>query len=334
MAKKILLWTIVTLCFSAYHIEAYSQESEADSLSGYLKIEVREMDSVYVAINDDFDSVLKVASGDTLTLAAGSTKIRVIQMYYQDLVRTVEIEEGEIRNFAMRLLPVRGNEELSRRSSYPRLFWKANNFILSDPETDLFIDGVYVGSHFARINTVGSFEVQGVHDNGDEFTKSFDVSAQAPFHFHQMHMKPSRSTARLLSVLPGGSQLYKKQILKAAAFSVVTIGGAALALSYESRYQESISEFNQLERRYISANNPEEALRLGAEAEVAYDRSVSLSRDRNRVLYGTALVYLANVVDGFIAPSIGYRDKSRTIDPYLDFDTIYRQPVIGIKSSF
>jgi len=45
-------------------------------------------------------------------------------------------------------------------------------------------------------------------------------------------------------------------------------------------------------------------------------------------------VYVANIVDGFIAPSIGYRDESRAIDPYLDFDPVYRQPVVGVKSNF
>jgi len=334
MAKKFIAYTLVLLSFSIYHQEAYTQEINPENSFGYLKVEVRDLDSVYVAINDNFDSVLKIASGDTLSLMPGTAKVRIIKEYYLDVVRAFEIKEGEIRSIVTQLLPVRGSKPLSRRSSYPRLFWAANNFILSDPDTDLFVNGKYVGSHYARIDTVGKFEVQGVHTSGAEFTKTFNSEAGTPFHFHQKHLKPSRSNARLLSFLPGGSQLYKKQNLKAVSFSAAIIAGAALASSYEFQYQNSISEFNELNTKYKSANNAEEAFRLGSEAEVAHDRSVRLSKNRNRVLYGVGVVYLVNIVDGFIAPAIGYRDKNRSIDPFLDFDQSYRQPVIGVKSSF
>jgi hypothetical protein len=318
-------------CFS---FEAYSQRLNSDEQGGYLKITILDQDSAHVVINEDFDAVLKIASGDTLSLETGVAKVRVIKEYYKDMVRTTEVEGGDIKRLLVRLSPIRGNKEMSRRSSYPRLFWEANNFILSDPETDLYINGSLAGRQYTVVDTVGTFEVRGVHESGREFTTTFRAGPEAPFHFHGEFVKPSAKSARLLSMVPGGSQLYKKQTLKGIAFSVVTLGGAALAYSYESRYQDEVSEFNRLNSLYISANNPEEAFRLGNEAEKAHEKSVSLSQYRNRVLYGTALVYLANIVDGFIAPPIGYRDESRTINPYLDFDPAFKQPVIGIKSSF
>jgi len=315
-------------------LRAQELRAEGKTEPGYLKITILDQDSAHVVINENFDAVLKIASGDTLSVAPGVAKVRIIKQYYMDGVRTAEISEGEIKRVLLRLIPVRGKQEMSRRSSYPRLFWEANNFILSDPETDLYINGSLAGRQYAVINTAGSFEVKGVHESGREFTTTFRAVPEAPFQFHREFVKPSAKRARLLSVVPGGSQFYKKHTLKAVAFSVVTLGGAALAYSYESRYQDQISEFNRLNSLYRSATNPEEAFRLGNEAEEAYKSSVSLSQNRNRVLYATALVYLANIVDGFMAPSIGYRDESRTIDPYLDFDPAYKQPVIGVKSSF
>jgi hypothetical protein len=317
-----------------YHQKSYSQELNPENLNGYLSVNINYIDSVYVAINDDFDSVFKIASGDTLTLETGITKLRFIKKYYLDLVTTVEIEDGETERLGIQMEPVRGRKMLSHWSSYPRLFWEANNFILSDPGTELFVNGEYAGSHFARLDTVGTFEVTGIHSSGSTFTKTFSASAEIPFHFHEKYVKPSRATAWSLSFLPGGSQLYKRQLLKAAAFTVVTLGGATLAYSYESRYQNSMDEFNMLNDQYKAARNPLDAIQLGLETENAYNNSVNLSKTRNRIIYGTALVYLINIVDGFMAPSIGFRDSKKDIDPYFDFDPIYRQPVVGVKTSF
>lgn len=326
---------LILACFGLTdRLTAQELRAEGKIQPGYLKITILDQDSVHVVINEDFNTLLKIASGDTLSIAPGVAKVRIIKQYYMDGVRTAEISEGEIKRVLLRLIPVRGKEEMSRRSSYPRLFWEANNFILSDPETDLYINGSLAGRQYAVIDTVGSFEVKGVHESGREFTTTFRTVPEAPFQVHREFVKPSANRARLLSFVPGGGQLYKKQTLKAVAFSAITLGGAVLAYSYESQYQDRIGEFNRLNSLYRSANNPEEAFRLGNDAEEAYKSSVSLSQSRNRVLYATALVYLANIVDGFIAPAIGYRDKSRSIDPYLDFDPAFKQPVIGVKSSF
>jgi len=336
MIKKFILIILFACCLLICQERSFSQDLNPENPSGYLRINVTDLDSVYVVINDNFNAVFNIASGDTLTLATGTTKVRIIKKYYQDLVTTVKIQEGEIRRLGTQLMPLSGREieKQSLRSSYARLFWEANNFILSDPETDLFVNGEYVGTHFAKIDTVGTFDVTGIHSSGATFTKTFMANAESPFHFHQKHVKPSRATSWSMSILPGGSQFYKKQTLKGFAFTALTLGGAALAYSYESRYQESFEEFGMLNNMYRSTDNPYDAIQLGFEAEKAYNRSVSLSKTRNRILYGTALVYFINIVDGFMAPAIGFREQSRLINPYLDFDHVYQQPVIGVKTNF
>ncbi|WP_372906429.1 DUF5683 domain-containing protein [Rhodohalobacter sp.] len=339
MINTILKLILLVVVLGVASKIGYSQKSdslmsdEAETI-GYLKIVVQDQDSINVVINNDFEEVLKIMSGDTISLNTGVNRVRVIKQYYMDLERNVKIEKGGLKRIVMRLVPVRGNMQISRRSSYPRLFWGANNFILTDPETDLFLNGEYAGTQYAIVDTTRRFEIRGVHPSGEEFSTSFSPGEGAVFNFHQRYVKPSRPKARKLSLLPGGSQFYKKQILKAVAFSVVTLGGAALAYSYETRYQDAKTDFDRINTLYKRSNSPEEAFQLGTEAEEAFDKSVSLSASRNRILYGTALLYLANIVDGFIAPSIGYRDESRMIDPYLDFDPAYQQPVIGVKSSF
>jgi len=309
-------------------------ESESEDTFGYLRVNVVDLDSAYVVINEDFKSFFEIASGDTLTLPTGQTKIRIIKRYFVDQVTTFEIEEGITNRLSANLIPTRGREASSLRSSYPRLFWGANNFVLSDPETELFVNGEYVGTHFARIDTVGRFDVKGIHSSGATFSRTFEAPEDQLFHFHQKHLQPSRTTSRALSILPGGSQFYKGQNIKAVSFITGILGGAALAYSYDNRYQQSYDEFNMLADLYILAGNPSDAYRLGLEAQNALDDAERYSTTRDWIIYGTALLYVINVVDGFLAPTIGFRDKSRLINPYMDFDPVYQQPVIGFQTSF
>jgi len=305
----------------------------ADS-TGYLKIDILDQDSIYVVINNNFENILKIESGDTLSFKPGVINLRIIKQYYLDLVRNMKAEEGTLKSFQFRLIPIRSNTQMSRRSSYPRIFWQANHFIQSDPDTDLYIDGQFAGTQYATVDTSGSFEVKGIHESGKEFIQMLRTEGVSSFNYHELYMKPDRRKAFTLSFLPGGSQLYKRQKIKGILFSTVIAGGLTATYFYEQRFQTQKQSFNDANSRYFRASTHQEAFRLGFEAEQEYDEMLRFSKIRNRVLLGTAAVYLANIVDGFIAPSIGYRDESRKIDPYLDFDSMYRQPVIGIKSSF
>lgn len=339
MANTIL--KLLSLLLVLALVTEYSYAQQSDSLhvdeplkTGYLELNVTDQDSFYVVINNRFSDVFEIASGDSIELEAGRIHFRIVKQYYMDLQRFITIEENKTHSIGTNLIQAQGNTQRSQQSSYPRLFWEGNNFIQSDPNTDLYVNGENAGTGFAIVDTTRRFEVKGVHPSGREFSTVFTPVEGMQFNYHERYIKPSRSKARMLSILPGGSQLYKKQTLKALAFSVVTIGGAALAYSYETRYQDSKSTYNQLNNQYKTAGNPREAFILGNEAEEAFDEAASIARTRNRIIYGTALIYIANFVDGFIVPSLGYRDESRTINPYLDFDPAYKQPVIGIKSSF
>ncbi len=329
------LFVLFLFCFGINTL-TFSQNSneETENDFGYLKIEILNQDSVHVIVNDDFETLQKIVSGDTLALIPGRNSIRIISQHYLDMVRNYDVEEGQMKEVRLRMKPFLDNKELSRRSSYPRIFWEANNFILTDPDTDLYIDGLYVGRHYVIIDTAESFKVTGINESGVKLTKTLQPDDKSFFNFHKLFMKPSRKKARLLSFVPGGSQLYKRQKFKGIAFSMATIGGLSLAFYYESQIWGKKREFKQLNSEYQSATDPEEVFTIGVEIERTVNESVKFSNRRDNILLGTTLVYLANIVDGFIAPKIGFRNESLKIDPYLDFDSQYRQAVVGIKSSF
>ncbi|MCH8558155.1 MAG: DUF5683 domain-containing protein [Balneolia bacterium] len=336
--KKLILPLALLLLISlaeASYSQAIDNDSEDEVLNGYLRIAVAGMDSAYVVINDDFKGALHFASGDTLALPVGSADLRIIQRYYVDQTASFTIEENEVTGWRASLVPIAGRSRLIGMSSYPRIFWGANNFILSDPETELYINAEYIGTHFATVDTTGRFEVLGVHSSGATFRKTFRADDdESLFHSHRRMLQPSRTISMALSWVPGGSQFYKGQNIKAASFITGLLGGTALAFNYDSLYRERYDEFNELADLYASAGDVSEAYELGIRAQSARDDAERYANIRDVFIYGTAVLYLVNIVDGFIAPSIGFRDSSRIINPYMDFNPVYRQPVIGFQASF
>ena len=339
MTKQFITLACAFLFVGAFSDSLFAQhtfglsEDLTDS-TGYLKPEITDQDSFYVVLNHKFDEALYIATGDSIEVKAGQIHLRYVKQYYIDVEQNVTVEPDDVKKIGTRLLPVRGNEMRSRRSSYPRLFWDSNNFVLSDPDTELYINGSYAGQHYMTVDTTKTFEVTGIHSSGREFKATFTPEAGKPFNFYQHYARPKKWKSRYLSFLPGGSQFYTNEPIKGVAFTALTAAGAGLAFLYETKYQDQLDSYNQLRSEYGSAINPEEAFLLGNRTEAAFDKAESYSKTRNRLLLGTVMVYVANIVDGFIAPSIGYRDESRAIDPYLDFDPVYRQPVVGVKSNF
>jgi len=333
-----LILPLALLLILSFTVASYSQEPQNDAedekLTGFLRINIVGLDSAYVIINDDFDAALHIASGDTLTFPVGPLNIRIVKPYYVDQLADFTIRDGEVIGLRSSLVPIQGRRILFGRSSYPRLFWGGNHFILSDPETDLFMDGEFIGRHYAVVDTTGRFEVTGVHSSGARFTRRFRSDDESYFNSHQRFLQPSRTTSIALSVVPGGSQFYKNQNIKAVSFIAGMLGGTALAFNYDALYRERYDEFNELADRYLESGNVSEAYLLGIEAQRARDDAERYATTRDVFIYGTALLYLVNIVDGFIAPSIGFRDSNRIINPYLDFDPVYQQPVIGFQTSF
>ena len=336
MIKVFRVLCLIFIIYAHSIDDLFSQSSTgvAGDSTGYLKVSVLNQDSVFVVINEDFGVIHKIASGDTLALTPGKKSIRIIKQNYIDLVRNYEIEERNMSELRADIKPFFNKKELSRKSSYPRIFWRGNNFILTDPNTELYIDGTFAGRHYAVIDTVGNFKVTAIHESGEKFTKTLQTDEMSTFNFYKLFAKPDKKKARLLSFVPGGSQIYKGQMIKGIGISVAAVGGLSLAIYYESRLRSKNREFRQLNTEYLSATDPEEVFILGLEVEKAFNESVKLSNRRNNILLGTTIVYLANIVDGFIAPQIGFRNESLKIDPYFDLDSQHRQPVIGIKSSF
>src|SRR6056297_106792 len=339
MTKKFVTLACTFLFVYASSTSVFAQhtfglsEDPADS-TGYLKPTITDQDSFYVVLNHQFDKALHISSGDSIEVKAGPVHLRYVKQYYVDIEQNVTVEPDEVYKITTRLLPVRGEKARSKRSSYPRLFWDSNNFVLSDLDTDLYINGSYEGQHYITVDTTNTFEVTGIHSSGREFKSTFTPEIGKSFNFYQHYARPEKWKSRYLSSLPGASQFYTDEPLKGVAFTALTAAGAGLAFLYETKYQDQLDSYNQLRKEYRSAINPGEAFVLVNRTEAAFEKAESYSKTRNRLLLGTALVYVANIVDGFIAPSIGYRDESRAIDPYLDFDPVYRQPVVGVKSNF
>ncbi|MFU8812966.1 MAG: DUF5683 domain-containing protein [Balneolaceae bacterium] len=311
--------------------------TEPDTTSyGFIKITVTNLDSFYVVVNEDFETIYSVSSGDSLKIVAGRNQVRIFQRSYADIFLFRRIEENRTNHLVTNILPLtRPSWEVQSRSSYPKVFWGGENFILSDPGTDLYIDDEYIGTEYAVIDTVGNFTVTGITDSGERFTRTYstlDKTGRFNVYEHSFGLKKSR--VRALSLLPGASQAYKGQTIKAISISAVAAAAVFLAINYENTFQSRWSEFTTTRQLYNRAADPSEVFRLGNEADALFRESQRASRNRNRVLIGASVLYLYNVIDGNRTPSVGYRTTRFSFDPYLDIHGSDPIPSVRINQNF
>ena len=317
----------------------YAQDKEAaekvaaekeDPMHGYLKVEVIQIDSFYVVINNDFSKVHHFASGDSLALEAGIYLITLVKAYHRDVNYTVSIREGETRRMRAHMFALYNLPASKKQSSYPRIHWGAGTVVVSDHDSDIYVDGEYSGTGFAVVHHSERFTVESRNPAGDVRSRTFR-STQASFEVFELYHRPDRSRAMQWAVVPGAPQIYKKQHLKggliASGFSIVS----GFAIFNELRFRSYNRDYEDVQALYRRARDPDSALQLGNEAEDLFEQAGKYSTRRNYFLLGATIIYAYGIVDGILSPPGGFRNPNLTIDPYLDFEERSVQVGISVK---
>ncbi len=103
---------------------------------------------------------------------------------------------------------------------------------------------------------------------------------------------------------------YKHQYNKS---SFIKIGLALSVISvstFELKYRNNRSEFDDLIVDYRESNAPNEVTKLGNRLDILDDRLKSDALFRNLSLFTLISTYLYNVIDGiYTKPTMGYRNK-------------------------
>lgn len=121
-------------------------------------------------------------------------------------------------------------------------------------------------------------------------------------------LKPKRTSAILLSVLPGLGQYYKQHKTRSLLFGVSFVTGAVLTTVKHFEYKSNNKKYNDLNEQYKNASSEINALYLGNETQKYYKLSKQSSRARDSFLYITSGIYLLSILDVLISePASGYK---------------------------
>lgn len=278
-----------------------------------------DVDSFYVAVDEDFDHAPYISSQDSLTLSPGRHTIRIIKKYYMDNFFNVNVKPNLRGAIVFEMRPFDKPEDQKKRSSYPRLHWGALAVVKTDPEADLYMDGTFVGKGVGMIDSTGTFDIQSRFPSGKVLSKTIDTQKQlTPFHVYELFHRPDRKTSLLLSLLPGATQIYQREKIKGYGLLASTLIGSGLAVKFHIDFANTYRTFKRTRTRYTSSSEPSQALELGDLAERQLRQANKVADKRNILLYATTAVYLYNIIDAWIKPNVGYR-KTVRIDPYIDF---------------
>lgn len=326
------------------NITVYSEEQfynrdkkeEIDYKNTYLKV-VTNTDSLYVRSTDSENSILRIASGDSILYQPGNRMISISHPYGEELRTRKILEEGKttVLEHSFKLTQpstVNLSDNLATRPHYG-----SNLMIVSDDDSEININGEYLGLGAVKLNyRTGPVDVlinnpsTGEHSYSGKITnlsmeKAIVIDA---------YTKPVKSLSQVLGILPGLSQWYKGQRLKSALISggFLAIGG--ITMERNAQYSRELTEFRRIERLYNRADTGAEALELGNQLEHQQTITKRFDNQRRVFLGLTSIAYIFNLYDAFFnEPKSGFRKKT-DIEFYFQQNSISDQPFTSMTLKY
>ncbi|MEQ8523400.1 DUF5683 domain-containing protein [Gracilimonas sp.] len=295
----------------------FSTTLYAQNKTGFIKFEFN-TDSAYVIPGNDLFEAVKLASGDSLKFTEG-TRLLSFQTYF-DKSKTQFIKViGDSTVIYSHTFEKNGLSIAALSDNIAaRDYYNANAMILTDEDSEIFFEGNYVGTGFAKFNTFGNIGKLTIKNPDFGISESRLNIPEQKLIFITDKLRPSKSAARFFSVFPGASQFYKRQHVKALLLgaSAVTIFAAAALKS--ANYKEELSLFKEYQNNYENAETEQIALRFGDLAESQQSKVKKLDNQRRGLLLAGILIYGYNIYDAFTSkPAGGYLKKKRDFQFYL-----------------
>lgn len=328
-ATCLLLLILTGLTCTGYTQGMETAEKEGPS-TGYLHIQVVDIDSFYVVVNNDFSKVYHFASGDSLALEEGKYRFTLAKAYFRDLDFMENISEGETRRVSFHMFALINLPATRKQSSFPRIHWGNGAVVVSDHDSDIYVNGEYSGTGSAVVHHRDRFTVESRNPAGEVRSRTIRPT-QASFKVFELYHRPDRNRAMLWAMLPGAPQFYKDQYLKgvliASGFAIV----AGFAVHIDSRFRSYNRDYNDILTLYRRESDPRKAFHMGKEADDLFGRANRYWTGRNYLIMGAAIIYAYGILDGISSPPGGFRNTNLTIDPYLDFEESSVQVGISVK---
>lgn len=121
---------------------------------------------------------------------------------------------------------------------------------------------------------------------------------------YNVSLDPKTKGAAFLrsAILPGWGQAYQEKKIRSWVYSTLFIGSGAGAIVYTYKYNQAVSDYNDIYDQYLSAVEDAEINRLRNELKSSFD-SVESNENLCSIFYATtALIWVWNIVDVLLLP--------------------------------
>lgn len=320
-----------------------AQENSNNANLGQLKIVIHvELGFYYLIVDKDYDNFISVNNDSLFSLPVGLHDFTIVSNKFQDYYFTVNIVEGITLTHDCNIMTELKDKNLYHGSSYPWIKSKINAEIYTDDDSEIFIDGKFLGKG-PMLNDLseGKHIIESKNNFAETSVRNINISSKE-FQTILIYNKPEKTWAQLLGFFPGASQIYKGQNFRGYTYIGLTVTCIAFAIKYH--YSFINNNDNYLEyKRFYNGSDDEYAIINGEkiypvlinaiETQKYYDSAKNDAKLRDIFIYSTFGIYLINIIDAlFIEPSGGYR-KSNEKNLMQGFSMNLGKSAIGINYS-
>lgn len=306
------------LFFGTYSIGLKAQNTHG---YGFLKFNLN-VDSATLVANNNYYELRKIANGDSIRLFAGKNLINLSVPFDEkkEVYIPIYADSTAILSHIFKdsnLTPGAMNGNVAAR-----YYYDANVMILTDDESEIFLDDTLMGTGFVQF-IMEKKNAQVTIKNPDFGKKRFPLKIRGSrVNFREFYRRPKKSNARFLAYFPGASQLYKRQYLKSGAFLVASYIFVKRTFDNFVEHSNEMDVFNNYTSRYEKADTPEDALLWGDLAEAQSDKIKQLDSRRKKLLLSSLIIYGLNILDAYKShPKGGYREDQKPLEFYLSINT-------------
>jgi membrane protein implicated in regulation of membrane protease activity len=289
-----------------------AQTSQDTTALGRIKVVMPvEVDSVYVIVDGDVWNAQKVPNGVPAAVPSGrEITVRLAAERRPDVMITDTFSPDETTTVRPRTKRLFRTDYL-KESSYPALRAGHNVRITTGPESMISVNGDPIGHAAGTVRlSHGRHDVTVDHPEDESKTQTFEVVTQ-PLRLYSItvYTRPAlRSTSRLLSVVPGASQIYKDQKSKGYMLASTFVVASFVSIWQHRRFGQALTDREALRDDYWTTETETRAFRLGNEIASLTRRAnrVSTIRDVSLGLMGATFLY--SLLDAWLdTPERGYR---------------------------
>ncbi len=273
-----------------------------ESGSGSLQINVNLPEPFYVVIDDNLIEAQKVDSGSVFKVETGFHSFVIVSKFAEDHFFHAIIEEDKLTLYDHRFT----NYRINYNSTFNQLENRQNLFIRTDPNSEIYLDGEYVGKHTqSLLLNSGDYTIKTVHPSEGSLQQRITIDYGDDEYVSRYNI-PQHENSSIASILPGAGYILNGQDHKAIA-TYITMGllaGSYFTIEKKITRQRRIWDVEKLESLQTAS------------------------------LIGIGVVYVISIIDGNRKPKNGYPERSfifKSEDMSLANTSV---PTVGFKVNF